>query len=228
MSDSGHTLEICRIEPREAFRGEEAGNLEDLAERNRKPITMMARWLAVTTTPAAPLTRAGALIAAVCADVIEVRATSAAPRRTNDRAGCPFPPSTTENGGTTMLKRVVYVALLVSDQDKALDFYTNVMGLEKRGDYETPDGPRFLTVGVKGQDFELVLWPGTPGSATLGSAICTIEVEDCRMAFEMLKLRGVKFESPDILEFPWGHVARFKDADGNLLQVREGRGVFRR
>jgi catechol 2,3-dioxygenase-like lactoylglutathione lyase family enzyme len=28
-----------------------------------------------------------------------------------------------------MLKKVVYVALLVSDQDKALDFYTNVIGL---------------------------------------------------------------------------------------------------
>jgi catechol 2,3-dioxygenase-like lactoylglutathione lyase family enzyme len=46
-----------------------------------------------------------------------------------------------------MLKKVVYVALLVSDQDEALDFYTNVIGLEKRGDYPTPDGPRFLTVG---------------------------------------------------------------------------------
>jgi catechol 2,3-dioxygenase-like lactoylglutathione lyase family enzyme len=67
------------------------------------------------------------------------------------------------NGGTTMLKQVVYVALFVSGQDKALDFYTNAIGLEKRGDYPRPDGPRFLTVGVKGQDFELVLWPGTPG-----------------------------------------------------------------
>ena len=37
-----------------------------------------------------------------------------------------------------MLKKVVYVALLVSDQDKALDFYTNVIGLEKRGDYRHP------------------------------------------------------------------------------------------
>src|SRR5215204_6415008 len=50
--------------------------------------------------------------------------------------------SQTPNGGTTMLKKVVYVALLVSDQDKALDFYTNVIGLEKRGEYPTPDdGP---------------------------------------------------------------------------------------
>jgi catechol 2,3-dioxygenase-like lactoylglutathione lyase family enzyme len=32
-----------------------------------------------------------------------------------------------------MLKKVVYVAVLVSDQDRALDFYTNVIGLEKAG-----------------------------------------------------------------------------------------------
>jgi catechol 2,3-dioxygenase-like lactoylglutathione lyase family enzyme len=30
-----------------------------------------------------------------------------------------------------MLKQVAYVALLVSDQDKALDFYTNIVGLER-------------------------------------------------------------------------------------------------
>jgi predicted enzyme related to lactoylglutathione lyase len=121
------------------------------------------------------------------------------------------------------------VALLVSDQDKALDFYTNVVGLEKRGDYPTPNGgPRFLTVGVKGQDFELVLWPGTPARAELGSAVYTIEVDNCRMAFETLKERGVNFEPPEILEFPWGYAARFQDPDGNQLQVREGRGAFRR
>ena len=126
-----------------------------------------------------------------------------------------------------MLKKVVYVAVLVSDQDRALEFYTNVIGLEKRGDYPTADGPRFLTVGVEGQDFELVLWPGTPAKANSGSAVYTIEVENCRKALETLKERGVTFDSAEMLEFPWGYAARFEDPDGNLLQVREGRGAFR-
>ena len=126
-----------------------------------------------------------------------------------------------------MLKKVVYVALLVSDQDKALDFYTNVIGLEKRIDSPTPAGPRFLTVGVKGQDFEFVLWPGTPAEADLGAAVYTIEVEDLRTEFETLKLHGATFEPPEILEFPWGSVARFHDPDGNRLQLREGIGEFR-
>jgi len=127
-----------------------------------------------------------------------------------------------------MLKKVVYVALMVSDQDKALDFYTNVIGFEKRGDFPTPDGPRFLTIGVKGQDFDLVLWPGNPAEAEPGSTVYTIEVDDCREAFETLKGRGVKFEPPEVLELPWGYAARFKDPDGNLLQVREGRGALKR
>ena len=126
-----------------------------------------------------------------------------------------------------MFKKVPYVALLVSNQDEALKFYTNVIGLEKRGDYPTPDGPRFLTVGVKGQDFELVLWPGTPAKAKPGSAVYTIEVENCQEAFATLKSRGVKFETPEILQLPWGHAARFHDPDGNFLQLREGRRAAR-
>jgi predicted enzyme related to lactoylglutathione lyase len=125
-----------------------------------------------------------------------------------------------------MLKKVVYVALLVTDQEKALDYYTNVIGLEKRGDYPHRDTPRFLTVGVKGQDFELALWPGTPASGEADS-VYTIEVEDCRMAFETLQSRGVNFEPPEVLEFPWGYAARFQDPDGNQIQLREGRGAFR-
>ena len=80
-----------------------------------------------------------------------------------------------------MLKKVAYVSVFVKDQDKALDFYTNVLGFEKGIDNPTPDGPRFLTVAVKGQDFQLVLWPGTPGQGqpVYGrvSAAYTIEVE---------------------------------------------------
>ncbi len=125
-----------------------------------------------------------------------------------------------------MLEKVFYTSVLVSDQDKALDFYTNVLGLEKRVENPTPDGPRFLTVGVKGDDFQLVLWPGTPGQAepAMGRppASITIETDDIRKTFEELKSRGVEFVS-DVIEFPWGYVAQFQDPDGNRLQIREGR-----
>ena len=125
-----------------------------------------------------------------------------------------------------MLEKIIYTSVLVSDQNRALDFYTNVLGLEKRVDAQAPGGPRFLTVGVDGQDFELVLWPGTPGQPeplpTHVPATYTIATADCRKAYETLKARGVEFDT-EVLEFPWGYIAVFQDPDGNRLQVREGR-----
>jgi predicted enzyme related to lactoylglutathione lyase len=125
-----------------------------------------------------------------------------------------------------MLEKVFYMSVLVSDQDRALDFYTNVLGLEQRVENPTPDGPRFLTVGVNGDEFQLFLWPGTPGQAEpyrgQPPASITIATDDIRKTVEDLKSRGVEFVS-DVLEFPWGYVARFHDPDGNRLQLREGR-----
>jgi predicted enzyme related to lactoylglutathione lyase len=133
---------------------------------------------------------------------------------------------TTTTGGATVLQKVFYTSVLVSDQDRALGFYTDVLGLEKRVENATPDGPRFLTVGVAGDDFQLVLWPGTPGEAepAMGRppASITIETADIRRTVDELTSRGVEFAT-DVLEFPWGWVAQFEDPDGNRLQVRQGR-----
>lgn len=125
-----------------------------------------------------------------------------------------------------MLEKIVYVAVFVKSQDKALDFYMNVLGFEKRADVPKPDGPRFVAVGLKGQDLLLVLWPGTPGQGQpfegRSTAAYTIETRDIRKAFETLKSRGVKFDT-DVLTYPWGYVAVFQDPDGNHLQLRQGR-----
>ena len=129
-------------------------------------------------------------------------------------------------GGQVMLEKTVYVTVFVKNQDKALDFYTNVLGFEKRADVPKPDGPRFVAVGLKGQDLLLVLWPGTPGQGQpfegRSTAAFTFETKDCRKAFELLKARGVKFDT-DVLEYPFGAVAVFQDPDGNHLQLRQAR-----
>src|SRR3954469_13050787 len=129
-----------------------------------------------------------------------------------------------------MLEKVFYTSVLVSDQDKALDFYTNVLGLEKRVENPLPDGPRFLTVGVEGDDFQLVLWPGTPGEGVpaMGRppASITIETDDCRKTVEELKSRGAVLVS-DVLESPGGCVVEFRAPGGNLLQGRGGHSPMR-
>lgn len=130
-----------------------------------------------------------------------------------------------------MLEKVVYTTVFVNDQDRALDFYTNILGFRKRADNPTADAttadsPRFLAVGVKDQDFLLVLWPGTPGQGQPVQgripAAYTIETRDCRKAVEALTSLDVKFET-GVLEYPWGYVAVFQDPDGNRLQLRESR-----
>jgi predicted enzyme related to lactoylglutathione lyase len=122
--------------------------------------------------------------------------------------------------------KVAYMTQFVSNQDEALEFYTKLVGFQKGFDNPTPNGPRFLTVGVDGQDFQLVLWPGPPGKGQPVDgripATCTIETPDCRKAYEELKSRGVKFET-GVLEYPWGYIAAFMDPDGNRLQLRQGR-----
>jgi len=132
-----------------------------------------------------------------------------------------------------MLGKIVYAAVYVTDQDRALDFYTRVLGFEKRADSlaagAPPGGPRFLAVGAEGQDFLLVLWPGTPGRGEPVQgrvpATYTIETADCRKAVETLESRGVKFEG-GVLELPFGYLAIFQDPDGNRLQLRQARSAL--
>jgi predicted enzyme related to lactoylglutathione lyase len=132
----------------------------------------------------------------------------------------------TDAGGTAMLDRVVYTSVFVNDQDEALDFYTNVLGFEKRAENPLPTGPRFLSIGVNDQEFELVLWPGTPGQGQAVDgripAAYTIATKDIRKAYEALSSRGVKFDT-DVLEYPWGYIAVFQDPYGNRLQLREAK-----
>jgi len=127
-----------------------------------------------------------------------------------------------------MIEKVTHVPIVVSDQEKALKFYTNVLGLEKRADYQLPGKPRWLTVGPKGQDLELILFEGrykldprTPPEADSGGNHWVFKSNDCRKDFEVLKARGVKFKDPAPVESSYGVAAYFTDPDGNHLTLLE-------
>ncbi len=124
----------------------------------------------------------------------------------------------------------------VHDQDEALDFYTHKLGLELRQDVTVPElgNFRWLTVGVPGQDVELVLMaiPGEPvfDAATqdevrslMAKGYCTayfFTVEDCRQTYEELSARGVEFtEKPE--ERPYGIDAGFRDPSGNHFRITQ-------
>jgi catechol 2,3-dioxygenase-like lactoylglutathione lyase family enzyme len=126
-----------------------------------------------------------------------------------------------------MFIKIMYFVQLVSDQDKALDFYTT-LGFEKRVDFPGPEG-RFLTLGFKGQDVELLLWKGTgmplkdrtetPKDLNLGSMF--IESVDLRKDFEVLRSKGIRFIQPGPEDYPFGVRIAALDPDGNRIELRQ-------
>ena len=127
-----------------------------------------------------------------------------------------------------MFSRLMYVTLFVTDQDKALDFYTKAFGFEKRADYPGPEG-RFLTMAITGGQ-EVLLWPGIAGRAeATGSPQISvpgpliIESDDLRKDFEMLRSRGVEFAGGEPEDYPFGVRVTALDPDGNRVSLRQTR-----
>ncbi len=140
--------------------------------------------------------------------------------------------------------RIANAQLWVHDQDEALAFYTEKVGMVVRSDVTLPEMGdfRWLTVGPADQpDFSVVLMaiPGAPVmDAETGEQVRTLmakgfagtvflTTDDCRASYEELKARGVEFtEAPE--ERPYGVDAGFRDPSGNsfrLTQVKAGIGV---
>jgi catechol 2,3-dioxygenase-like lactoylglutathione lyase family enzyme len=134
-----------------------------------------------------------------------------------------------------MLKQLTHVNVWVHDQDEALAFYTEKLGLEIRDDVTMPEVGdfRWLTVGPPGQpDVALTLMsvPGPPVfDADTAEQLKTLmakgaagglffSTDDCRATFEELKSRGVEF-SEEPTDRPYGVDAGFHDPSGNAIRL---------
>jgi len=135
--------------------------------------------------------------------------------------------------------------VFVTDQDEALDFYVNKLGMEVRADVTVPEmgNFRWLTVGPTGagQSGVAIVLMAIPSEPILdrettdqlrtllakgvGSTVF-LTTDDCRATYEDLSARGVEFHAkPE--EQLYGVDASFRDPFGNqlrLTQVREGWG----
>jgi predicted enzyme related to lactoylglutathione lyase len=123
-----------------------------------------------------------------------------------------------------MLQTTTHVPILVRDQDKALDFYVNKLGFEKRNDYALKGRPRWLTVALPGatQEFALVKGEFIVDPRGEEGYQFTLTTSDCRAEVAKLKSRGLAVEAVDM---PFGVLAKFRDPDGNrfnLLQPAKG------
>lgn len=127
---------------------------------------------------------------------------------------------------TRMLTDIMYVTIYVTDQDRALRFYADGLGLEKRLDFPGPDG-RFLTVGPPDSPVQIILWPhaaatGQPGVAGAPGPLI-LESDDLRKDFALMRGRGVTFEETEPVDYPFGVRAEAVDPDGNRISLRERR-----
>src|SRR5262245_13500979 len=125
-----------------------------------------------------------------------------------------------------MFTRFMFPTLLVTDQAKALDFYTQAFGFEKRVDNPGPEG-WFLTIGLSGDDAQILLWPGTRLAGVVGAPANSpagplfLESDDLRADVAALRSRGVRFVEPAPEEYAYGLRATALDPDGNRLELRQ-------
>jgi predicted enzyme related to lactoylglutathione lyase len=131
--------------------------------------------------------------------------------------------------------KIAQITLVVTNQSRSLEFFTEKVGFEKKTDITPPGGYRWVTVGPKGQDLEIALFEvgsAVDPSQTEWSKNWTparappivLRVPDCRQTHKELSGRGVEFVQPPV-DLPWGTAATFKDPDGNLFSMNQPPGA---
>jgi predicted enzyme related to lactoylglutathione lyase len=140
-----------------------------------------------------------------------------------------------------MMFKIANFNMWVHDQDEALAFYTQKLGMEIRTDVTLPElgNFRWLTVGPAGQpDIAIVLMaiPGPPlmdqeTAEQVGNLMAKgfagtvfLTTDDCQASYEELKARGVEFsEAPE--ERPYGIDSGFHDPSGNSIRLTQLRDL---
>jgi catechol 2,3-dioxygenase-like lactoylglutathione lyase family enzyme len=125
--------------------------------------------------------------------------------------------------------KVTITSVPIDDYDKALAFYTDVLGFVKKRDIPLGDGARWLTVVSPEQPdgVEILLEPNAsyPAMRALRESLLAdgipwtaFEVDDIVREFQRLRARGVIFTAPPEQQGP-SIAAVFNDTCGNLIQL---------
>jgi len=127
--------------------------------------------------------------------------------------------------------------LWVNDQDEALAFYTEKLGMEVRSDVTVAElgDFRWLTVGPPNQPEVAVTLMAIPGPPVMDDQTAEqvrdlmskgfagtvfLVTDDARSDYEELKGRGVQF-TEELEERPYGIDAGFRDPSGNSLRLTQ-------
>jgi glyoxylase I family protein len=124
-------------------------------------------------------------------------------------------------------------SIMVDDQDKALRFYTEVLGFRKKHDFPVGEYKWLTVVSPEGpDDLELVLEPNAnPAGKTFqkalfdqGIPITAFESSDIAADHARLTARGVAFTRPPT-NAGMVTIAVFSDTCGNLIQIYQPRAA---
>ena len=125
--------------------------------------------------------------------------------------------------------RIKLTSVYVDDQDKALRFYTEVLGFVKKTDVS--QGPyRWLTVASpeepEGTELQLALNDDPAAGAyqramfQQGQPAVMFFTDDVKGDYERIKARGAEFTMPPT-DVTMSKIAMFKDTCGNLVQITQ-------
>lgn len=124
-----------------------------------------------------------------------------------------------------MIDKITHVTLYVTDQDEALKFYRDTLGMKVHTDAPM-ETMRWLTMTpAKQADFELVLMAATKpetkalvGKQAPESPFMCVSSNDCERDIRDLKAKGVRIIQEPQKE-PWGTAAMFLDLYGNMIYM---------
>jgi catechol 2,3-dioxygenase-like lactoylglutathione lyase family enzyme len=121
----------------------------------------------------------------------------------------------------TAIDKVGTVIVTVADQERAIAFYTEKLGFEKRADIPMGNGYRWVEVAPTGADTTIAVVPPRPGDAAGGAqtgiALSTGDVDADHAA---LRERGVDVdEEVQRMGDPVPPMFWFRDPDGNSLLI---------
>ena len=125
--------------------------------------------------------------------------------------------------------KIKLTSVYVVDQEKALRFYTDVLGFVKKADFS--QGPfRWLTVASAedpdGTELQLALNDKPAAKAyqeamfTQGQAAAMFFTDDVQADFERIQARGAEFTMPPT-DVTGSRIAMLNDGCGNLIQITQ-------
>lgn len=124
-----------------------------------------------------------------------------------------------------MFKRIDHIELVTADPERAVRFYTGVLGFRVRESVTVPGGLQLTYLDLGGTTLELMCYSeSTPQPAPreehLGYRMMALEVESMDQSIDYLKTKGV-----DVV---WGPIKRpafaraeIRDPDGNHIELRQ-------